>query len=543
MSLPDRIKGWLLATSGRSIWVAIMVALAVGLAASGVLREMRAADLSDLLGSHAETRAAALQAATLSGEAMGVARMLGLAEPSIKSVVSGRAPSDDPAALVPLRIAYRMLDAEDVFVLDADGDVRLHVGHAGLFTGTNAGFRHYFKRGMRGERTVYAGFGTLTKRRGLYFAAPLWANDSSDSPVIGVVVIKLSGELLDRLLADATAQVFLVSPEGIVVAGTEQRWLSAPMLPPVSGPAGAEAASDDPEHARTTVSATQASIDRRSTRARERVHARFGYRPEQSLLLVDDEPFFLAISSLDWDDPHGDWRLVSVAGAAAVGSVAQSFAVGAAAGLVAFVLVLLTLRLVRSRQARLAAESAQQAAVTELAAASQAKTRFADFILASQKANELEGLATLFFRQLRQGYPLHQGTLYLNQPVQRRLRLIGDYAAEQAPVTIAYGEGLLGECALQRRAMVFDNPPDGFWRIRSGLSESRPVRLELLPLARKQRLIGILELASLAVPAAAEQALLEGLLPLLAIQLEIMVASGSVEVAGYAEEAALSELD
>ncbi|EIC22717.1 GAF domain-containing protein [Thiorhodovibrio frisius] len=516
------LTAWLLANRSHSLWLAALIALALGGLASGLVNRLRGNDLSAALSAQVDTRAAALQVATLSGQSIGVARLLGLAEPALKSAVSGNAPPNDGAALEPLRTAQAMLDAKDLFVMNASGDVVLHVGPSTFFTGKNFAFRPYFERTMAGKATIYAELDPVSRQHGLFFAVPLRADATKSSTIIGVVVIEVSGDLLDHLLANTVKRVFLISPQGLIFAGSERSWVGSPMLPPV---------------ANLALSDSAAGADNGDPPP-----VRFSYQPGERTLLINGERHYLAIAPLDWQDPAGDWRLVMTAKATTVAPFAQRLTTGAAVALMMFLLLWLVLRLFGSRQERAQALAAQQVAVAELAAASEAKALLADIILKSQEALTLQDLARVFFDLLRQGYPLHQGTLYLAErttapngtpplhPDQAdqaigptRLRLIGHYAAAAAPELIAMGEGLLGECAQQGRALAFDQPPEGFWRIGSGLGETHPRRLDLLPLQRQQRLLGVLELASLEWPEPSARALLDGLVPLLAMQLEVML--------------------
>jgi CheY-like chemotaxis protein/signal transduction histidine kinase len=57
------------------------------------------------------------------------------------------------------------------------------------------------------------------------------------------------------------------------------------------------------------------------------------------------------------------------------------------------------------------------------------------------------------------------------------------------------GEGLVGETALTGTVVVVNDPPAGYFTIRSGLGEAGPRALVLAPLRRAERSIGVLELA------------------------------------------------
>ena len=92
------------------------------------------------------------------------------------------------------------------------------------------------------------------------------------------------------------------------------------------------------------------------------------------------------------------------------------------------------------------------------------------------------------------------GALYAFDP-DRVLRLLGRYAlgpgeaeADARP-SFSGGEGLVGQAALQEELVLVKDPPPDYLRVRSGLGESAPRAIALLPLVRDGKAIGVLELA------------------------------------------------
>jgi CheY-like chemotaxis protein/HAMP domain-containing protein len=82
-----------------------------------------------------------------------------------------------------------------------------------------------------------------------------------------------------------------------------------------------------------------------------------------------------------------------------------------------------------------------------------------------------------------------------------QLRLLGQYAGDAGEVhavpRFQFGEGLVGQAALSDELMVVNDPPAGHLRVRSGLGESAPRAIVLMPLTHSGRTRGILELALL----------------------------------------------
>ena len=116
------------------------------------------------------------------------------------------------------------------------------------------------------------------------------------------------------------------------------------------------------------------------------------------------------------------------------------------------------------------------------------------------------------------------GAFYLFDEAAGTLRRIAAYglADVTAATPIAIGEGLVGQCARDRRPVTLTNLPSDFVRIGSGLGEAVPVQAVALPSVSKDALLGVLELASFRALSAQEQLLLDELLPVSAMSLDIL---------------------
>jgi PAS domain S-box-containing protein len=104
----------------------------------------------------------------------------------------------------------------------------------------------------------------------------------------------------------------------------------------------------------------------------------------------------------------------------------------------------------------------------------------------------------------------------------RRIAAYGLAPGSETPESFALGEGLVGQCARDRKLLMIADLPSGYLRIASGLGASAPSRTMATPLLAAGSLLGVIELASFRELASREQALLEELLPVVAMSLEVL---------------------
>ena len=161
-----------------------------------------------------------------------------------------------------------------------------------------------------------------------------------------------------------------------------------------------------------------------------------------------------------------------------------------------------------------------------------AKSQEAAILAGLQLADSLEEVAQRFLASVAPLLQVGSGVLYTLDEADQQLQLAGSYAtpAGQAPATtVALGSGLLGQCAQDRQPRHFDALPDDYASVASQLGQAPARHLAVLPLLHGDRLMGVLELASLAAPEADASALLDGLLPQLAMTIEIKMRNRAVQ--------------
>jgi two-component system sensor histidine kinase/response regulator len=153
------------------------------------------------------------------------------------------------------------------------------------------------------------------------------------------------------------------------------------------------------------------------------------------------------------------------------------------------------------------------------------KRSLAQIAQSLQGAQTFTTMAHTLFAQLAPLLQLGQGVLYVYQEDTRRLRMLGSYAFRERKSLDQYfelGQGLVGQCAMERIPISLMHPPADYVVVGSSLGFAAPKALHVLPVLRNDRLLGVLELACFKPFEPRQQALVDELMPLLAANLEIL---------------------
>jgi HAMP domain-containing protein/signal transduction histidine kinase/CheY-like chemotaxis protein len=113
-----------------------------------------------------------------------------------------------------------------------------------------------------------------------------------------------------------------------------------------------------------------------------------------------------------------------------------------------------------------------------------------------------------------------------------QLTLLASYASEgrdSLGKRVGLGQGLVGQCALEKRAILLDNLPPDYIRISSGLGSAPPRSVLVLPLVFEGMVRGVLELASMSGFNSSHQAFLEQLTESIGIVLNTIEANMRTE--------------
>lgn len=114
---------------------------------------------------------------------------------------------------------------------------------------------------------------------------------------------------------------------------------------------------------------------------------------------------------------------------------------------------------------------------------------------------------------------------YVFQATDQQLQLLGSYGYRERKhlnQCFAVGEGLVGQCALEKQVITLTDPPDDYVTINSGLGEATPKNITVLPVLHQGRVLGVIEFAAFKSFSARELILLEEFVPVLAMTMEIL---------------------
>ncbi|MEO8194943.1 MAG: response regulator, partial [Gemmatimonadales bacterium] len=129
------------------------------------------------------------------------------------------------------------------------------------------------------------------------------------------------------------------------------------------------------------------------------------------------------------------------------------------------------------------------------------KTNLAKFSRMMQGQKDLEAVSRLIMSELTPLVSAHYGAFYIMEheggsPV---LKLIASYAYKERKHVgnrFHLGEGLVGQAALEKKPILLTSVPDDYIRITSGLGESSPRNILVLPVLFEGEVKAVVELAS-----------------------------------------------
>jgi HAMP domain-containing protein/CheY-like chemotaxis protein/signal transduction histidine kinase len=160
------------------------------------------------------------------------------------------------------------------------------------------------------------------------------------------------------------------------------------------------------------------------------------------------------------------------------------------------------------------------------------KTNLARFTAMLQGQRELTTVGRLLLSELAPLVNAQQGVLYqMDAEMPGSMLLLSSFAdsTEGHQERVRVGEGLVGQCALEKRRMLITNLPKDTIPVRSGLFKAVPRNVIVLPILFEDRVKAVIELASLSAFTTSHLAFLEQLTSSIGIVLNSIEATMQTE--------------
>ncbi|MEI6413595.1 MAG: GAF domain-containing protein [Pseudomonadota bacterium] len=484
---------------------ALSWALLAGLVTDQAVRLIKESERLSQLQTETDRRAIEVMSQTLNGNIMGALSLLGLIDQNIKREARGELPPNEPGVTRLLDIISQAYDTDGTFVVGEDGIIKSSTIRQGKrSTGLDVNFRPYFQMALQGTANVYAAIGLVGGERSLYFAAPLFTGESRSGTSVGAVVSRITLTKLEYALGDTPNLALLLSPQGVVFASNRGEWVGR-----LSGQPTAERLK------------TIRDLKQFGNLFENKEPLLLPMAVEPGVTLLDDRRHVVAASRVQWNDPYGDWTLVLMEDLDRTLPLIERAWIGAGLGVAVLLASILLLFILRGRHVQGVANRQLQAFAAEQEARVLREARLAEVSMQLQQADGTARLGEVFLTEARVLLGALQGAIYVVAPATAGpMQLVASQGcAAPLPQTLASGEGLLGQCAVERRMRIIESPGDNYWNIHSGLGEARPHSLVVMPILLNDRLLGVIELALLGAFTPETQALLDAMMPLMAMNI------------------------
>jgi HAMP domain-containing protein/signal transduction histidine kinase/ActR/RegA family two-component response regulator len=129
------------------------------------------------------------------------------------------------------------------------------------------------------------------------------------------------------------------------------------------------------------------------------------------------------------------------------------------------------------------------------------KTHLARFTRMLQGHRDLVTVARLILSELTPLVNAQQAAFYIaaDGGKDQQLQLLASYAfrsSKNLPRSIAYGDGLVGQCAIEKKRLLLTNVPADYMHLNSALGSAPPLSIAILPVLFEGEIKAVIELAS-----------------------------------------------
>ena len=142
-----------------------------------------------------------------------------------------------------------------------------------------------------------------------------------------------------------------------------------------------------------------------------------------------------------------------------------------------------------------------------------------------QSAEEMSAFGETVLSRISQSLNLLYGAFYLPDDTYAHFRRVGAFATDVAaePREFAFGEGLVGQAAAERRTLRIVSSGGKPLQVSLGAGVVTPACVIFVPVVHQEAMLAVIELAQVAPVTESQQILLDALLPTIALNTKILV--------------------
>src|SRR4026208_2363784 len=175
------------------------------------------------------------------------------------------------------------------------------------------------------------------------------------------------------------------------------------------------------------------------------------------------------------------------------------------------------------------------------------KTHLARFTRMLQGQRDLVTVSRLILSELTPLVNAQQAAFYVadHRSGESTLELLAGYAqrhSQSLPRKITFGEGLVGQCAFEKKRIVLANAPSDYIRISSSLGAGAPVNIVILPVLFEGQVKAVIELASFSRFSEIHQTFLDQLTESIGVVLHTIAANMQTEYLLHQSQSLTAEL-
>jgi len=131
------------------------------------------------------------------------------------------------------------------------------------------------------------------------------------------------------------------------------------------------------------------------------------------------------------------------------------------------------------------------------------QSNVAEIVTNYQGISAITKLAETFLSEVAQKTQASLGAFYVREVTENQVQFVKKAAFADTDDCVGMesfkiGQGLIGQCALEKRVLFYDNIPRDYRLIKTGLGEIRPQNILLIPVIFENEVIAVVEIATMA---------------------------------------------